>query len=149
MFEFVAERAIFSFDTHFLNIYEPTGALHIFDAIACYQAAYTFSELVNNALLPGLHGEPIKGDRFSMNAHCSEFFRASLLVSFAYRKQGFEWNASSMETRASRHSVFDQCYMSSKLRGADRGNVAAWACTKYEYVNCRCNISDYHTISTF
>jgi hypothetical protein len=54
-----------------------------------------------------------------------------------------------METRTTRQALVDQGYMSSKLRSADRRNVAAWACAEHKYVDCRCNISDYHTISSF
>jgi hypothetical protein len=54
-----------------------------------------------------------------------------------------------METRTARQALVDQGYMSSKLRGADRGNVAAGSRTEYEYVDSRGNISNYHTISSF
>jgi len=54
-----------------------------------------------------------------------------------------------METRTTRQALVDQGYMSSKLRSADRGNVAAWACAEHKYVDCRGNISNYHTISSF
>jgi hypothetical protein len=54
-----------------------------------------------------------------------------------------------METGTTRQALVDQSYMSSKLRGTDRGNVATWACTEHEYVNRRGNISDYHTVSSF
>jgi hypothetical protein len=84
-----------------------------------------------------------------MDAHSGKFFRSSLLVPFARREQRLEWNTSLMETGTTGHATFDQRYMSSKLCSADRGNVAAWSRTEYEYVNCRGNISDYHTISSF
>src|SRR5690242_8624976 len=140
---------MFTLDTHFLSIHEPTSAVYVIDVIACHQATYAISEPVNNALLPGLHRGPIKGDRFGMNAHCSEILRTSLLVSFARRKQGFKWDASLMETCTTRQALVDQGYMSSKLCSADRRNVAAWACAEHKYVYCRCNISNYHTISSF
>jgi hypothetical protein len=84
-----------------------------------------------------------------MDANGSEFFRSSLLVPFARGEQSLEWNTSLMETGTTRQATVDQRYMSSKLCSADRRNVAARSRTEYEYVNCRGNISDYHTISSF
>jgi hypothetical protein len=84
-----------------------------------------------------------------MDANRGKIFRASLFVPFASRKQSFEWNASLMETGTTWQALVDQSYMSSKLRGTDRGNVATWACSEHEYVNRSGNISDYHAISSF
>jgi hypothetical protein len=84
-----------------------------------------------------------------MDAHRGKFFRASLLKTFGRGKQGFEWYTSSMKAGTTWRALVNQGYMPSKLRGADGGNVTARSRTKYEYVNCRGHISDYHTISSF
>jgi hypothetical protein len=84
-----------------------------------------------------------------MDAHCCKVFRTGLLIPFACRKQGFEWYASSMEAGTTGWTLVNQGYMSSKLRGANSGNIATWTRTDYEYINCRGNVSDYHTFSSF
>src|SRR5258708_4485199 len=123
--------------------------MHILNAVARHQAAYSLGEPVNDALLPCLHFRPIKRHIFSMDANGGEFFLARLLKSFSRGQQGFERYAPLMEAGSTWGPSVNQGYMPSKLGSADRGHVTSLTVATYKYVNSRRNTSDYHRDACF
>src|SRR5438270_9104280 len=82
MLKFEAVRTIFSFDTYLLSIHEPAFPIDIFDAVACYEAANTIGQAINDTLLPCLHPRPVKRDGFRGDTHVGKLFLARLLIAF-------------------------------------------------------------------